>query len=54
MNFQLRENTTPYSIHEWSSGRYVIAELNFMFGQHRIQIWDERIPSYGEVVLPNF
>lgn len=53
MKFTKRDPTEVMSINEWVSGTWAIVELAYMFGQHRIQIWDERF-SIPHVVLPNF
>jgi len=43
------------SLNEWVSGEWVIVELAYTFGQHRIQLWHE-LPhlNYPDVVPPNF
>jgi len=51
VKFTKRENTTSASINEWTSPNFVVAELAFMFGQHRVQIWHG---PHEDVVLPNF
>jgi hypothetical protein len=57
MKFEKRANTEMSSINEWQAGKYVIAELAFAFGQHRIQIWyyfHGLDSPYPDVVPPNF
>jgi hypothetical protein len=34
--------STEYQHAEWRDGRYVLAELKYLFGQHRIQVWHYR------------
>lgn len=55
MKFVKRDNTEISSINEWACGVWVIVELAFLFGQHRIQLWHE-LPhlNYPDVVPPNF
>ena len=55
MEFKSREPTTGNSLREWEAGPYVVAELAYAFGQHRIQIW-HKLPHFGcpDVVPPNF
>ena len=41
MEFTKRVATEEMSISERKAGQYVIAELQYAFGQHRIQVWHE-------------
>jgi hypothetical protein len=54
MEFTPRDPTTPEAIHEWTAGRYVIAELAYLYGQHRIQIWEERHKRVFQILHPEF
>jgi len=50
--------TTPSldtGLREWVCGPYTVAELAFLLGQRRIQIWHSRPHySYPDMVPPNF
>ena len=43
MKFTKRDNGPENnSINEWECGQWAIVELAFLFGQHRVQIWNHR------------
>jgi len=42
------------SITEWHSKNYIVAILNYLFGQKRIQIWHDIDSSFPGVMMPNF
>ena len=55
MKFEPREVTLDSSISERQVGNYVIVELQYLFGQHRIQVWNEDPTySYPDVIGQQF